>query len=241
MHRLIVLSATYRQSSVVRPELAQRDPHNLLLARQNRLRLEAEIIRDAALAAGGLLYPVIGGPSVRPPQPVGISDITFSDHAKWIESKGPDRYQRGLYTFFRRTSPYPSLLTFDAPDSNLACTRRTRSNTPLQALILLNDTVYVEAAQALARRIVWEESGDKPARIRYVYRLCLGRDPSPREANRLAELFTAQLDLLKEDPSAADKLVGNGPIPENTDKATLAAWVAVGRIVMNLDEFITRE
>jgi hypothetical protein len=241
MHRLIVSSAAYRQSSVVRTKLAKRDPHNVLLARQNRLRLEAEIIRDAALAASGLLYPVIGGPSVRPPQPAGVAEITFSDHAKWIESKGPERFQRGLYTFFRRTSPYPSFLTFDAPDSNLACTRRTRSNTPLQALVLLNDKVYVEAAQALARRILRKEAGDTAARIRYAFRLCLAREPSPREQTRLVELFAAQLDLFKEDPSAAAKLAGAGPLPTNVDKAELATWVAVGRIVMNLDEFITRE
>jgi cytochrome c553 len=241
MHRLIVLSAAYRQSSAVRSDLAKSDPHNLLLARQNRLRLEAEAIRDAALTASGLLYRPIGGPSVRPPQPEGIAEITFSDHGKWIESKGPARYQRGLYTFFRRTSPYPTFLTFDAPDASLACTRRRRSNTPLQALVLLNDTVYVEAAQALARRVVREESGGIPTRIEHAFHLCLARAPSPREARRLAELFAAQLTLCKADRKAAALLAGKGPVPERISDPELASWVAVARIVMNLDEFITRE
>jgi hypothetical protein len=241
MHRLIVLSAAYRHSSAVRPDQAKRDPHNLLLTRQNRLRLEAEAIRDAALTASGLLYRAIGGPSVRPPQPDGIAEITFSDHGKWIDSKGPARYQRGLYTFFRRTSPYPTFLTFDAPDASLACTRRRRSNTPLQALVLLNDSVYVEAAQALARRILREETGSIPARIRHAFHLCLARAPSQREVHRLAALFAAQWTLCKADRKAAALLAGKGPIPERTSIEELASWVGVARIVMNLDEFITRE
>jgi hypothetical protein len=241
MHRLIVQSATYRQASVVREDLAERDPQNVLLARQQRLRLEAEVVRDVTLAAGGLLYRTIGGASVRPPQPAGVAEVTFLGQERWEESKGPDRYRRGLYIFFRRTSPHPSLTTLDAPDSNLTCTRRTRSNTPLQALTLLNDQVAVEAAQALARRVVREQPGSLADRIRYAFRLCLARTPSPREANRLRELFEAQLKLCRAQPQAATQLAGEGPKPAGVDVPELATWVAVGRILMNLDEFITRE
>jgi hypothetical protein len=152
MIKLIVASATYRQSSSTRPELVQTDPTNTLLARQNRYRLEAEIVRDLHLAVSGLLSPTIGGPSVRPPQPTGVSDLTYAGSAKWIESKGQDRYRRGLYTWFQRTSPYPMLTTFDSPDGVVCTVRRERSNTPLQALTLLNDVVFVECAQGLARR-----------------------------------------------------------------------------------------
>src|SRR5204862_7495641 len=133
-----------------------RDPGNVLLARQNRLRFEAEVLRDNALAVSGLLVRRVGGPSVKPPQPPGISELTYANAARWVESKGPDRYRRGLYTWLQRTSPYPMLMTFDAPDGVLSCVRREKSNTPLQALTLLNDAVCVECAQALARRILTE-------------------------------------------------------------------------------------
>src|SRR5439155_21372680 len=129
-------------------------PLNVLLARQSRTRLEAEVVRDAALAASGLLNRQVGGPSVRPPQPAGISELTYAGAARWVDSSGPDRYRRGLYTWFQRTSPYPMLLTFDSPDSNVCCVRRERSNTPLQALTLLNDAVFFDCAQALGRRVV---------------------------------------------------------------------------------------
>src|SRR6185437_7045276 len=173
------MSATYRQSSRVTPELLRRDPLNVLLARQSRLRLEAEIVRDVTLAASGLLTRTIGGPSVRPPQPPGISELTYANSARWIESKGPDRHRRGLYIWFQRTSPYPMLMTFDAPDSNVCCVRRERSNTPLQALTTLNDTVFVECAQALGRRMAHEMSGTPEERIRRAFRLCVAREPAP--------------------------------------------------------------
>jgi hypothetical protein len=155
LHKQIVTSATYRQSSTFRPELQGRDPGNTLLARQMRLRLPAELIRDSALAASGLLYPVIGGKSIRPPQPAGLTDLGYASSLRWQESQGQDRYRRGLY-ILQRTVPYPQLANFDAPDSNVAACRRTRSNTPLQALNLLNDPVFVEAAQALAARTLRE-------------------------------------------------------------------------------------
>ena len=158
LHRLIVTSATYRQSAAARPELVHRDPYNQWLARQNRLRVEAEIVRDLALTSAGLLNPAVGGPSVRPPQPPGVSDLTYAGSTQWAESTGPDRYRRGLYIWFQRTSPYPSLTTFDAPESILACTRRDRSDTPLQALTLLNDVVFVECSHALGQRIFKSET-----------------------------------------------------------------------------------
>jgi hypothetical protein len=246
LHRLIVTSATYRQSSATRPELVGRDPLNVLLARQSRLRLEAEIVRDAALTSSGLLAGKIGGPSVRPPQPAGISELTYAGSARWVESTGPDRYRRGLYTWFQRTSPYPMLMTFDAPDSNVCCVRRERSNTPLQALTLLNDTVFVECAQALGRRIVTEvpahgtSEGAIRDRIRHGFRLCLGREPSSAEMERLAELFADFHAACRARPEAAAKLVG-APFPSGTDSAEAGAWVALARTLLNLDEFVTRE
>jgi hypothetical protein len=240
LHRLIVTSATYRQSSVARPELRDRDPNNVLLARQNRVRLEAELLRDTSLAVSGLLVPAIGGPSVRPPQPAGISELTYAGSARWVESTGADRYRRGLYTWFQRTSPYPMLMTFDAPDANVCCVRRERSNTPLQALTLLNDAVFVECAQALGRRIVTEQQGTPQERIRHGLRLCVGREPSAEEMERLCRLWGRLLRLCREKPEAAGKLVGSVKV-EGVEPAEMAAWVAMARALLNLDEFVTRE
>jgi hypothetical protein len=240
LHKLIVTSAAYRQSSAARPGLARRDPANVLLARQARPRLEAEIVRDEALAASGLLTPTVGGPSVRPPQPPGISELTYAGSARWVESAGPDRYRRGLYTWFQRTSPYPMLLTFDAPDSNLACVRRERSNTPLQALTLLNDAVFVECAQALGRRALKEEQGGTEARLRRLFRLCVCREPTDAERERLAKLYADLLALCKEKPEEAAKLAGKDR-PADVDAAEAAAWTATARALLNLDEFVTRE
>jgi hypothetical protein len=238
LHRYVVCSATYRQSSATRPELARRDPLNVLLARQSRLRLEAEGIRDAALTASGLLTPTVGGPSVRPPQPPGISELTYANSAKWVESTGPDRYRRGLYIWFQRTSPYPMLMTFDAPDSNVCVVRRERSNTPLQALTLMNDTVFVECAQGLARRVVTERRTTE-GRARQAFRLCVAREPTPTELARVVRLHDDLLALAKTRPDAAAKLAGQaGP---DEDVADLAAWVGVSRALLNLDEFVTRE
>ena len=228
MHKLIVCSATYRQSSRSRPELAQRDPLNVLLARQSRVRLEAEILRDEALAASGLLARTIGGPSVRPPQPAGVSELTYAGSARWVESVGPDRYRRGMYTWFQRTSPYPMLTTFDAPDANLCCVRRDRTNTPLQALTLLNDTVFVECARALGRRMATEEKGGTEARLRYGFRLCVAREPTTAERDRLAKLYGDLLALCKADPKQAAKLAGPNR-PAGMDVAEAAAWTALAR------------
>jgi hypothetical protein len=209
IEKMIVMSATYRQSSHARPELETKDPENTLLARQSRIRLPAELIRDQALAASGLLNPEIGGRSVRPPQPKGVAELGYANSVKWRESTGPEKYRRGLYIHYQRTTPYPQLSNFDEPDSNVSCTRRRRSNTPLQALNLLNDPVFYEAAEALAARIQKEGASDPLA---YAFELCLSRPPSQTERARI-EKYRAQ---------GGD-------------------WLGVSRILLNLDELITRE
>ncbi len=239
LHRSIVRSATYRQSSRVTADLLRRDPLNVLLARQVRLRLEAETVRDVTLAASGLLTRRLGGPSVRPPQPPGISELTYAGSARWVESKGSDRYRRGLYVWFQRTSPYPMLMTFDAPDSNVCCVRRERSNTPLQALTLLNDTVFVECARALGRRIA-AQPGDTAKRIRQAFRLCLTREPTASEQARLVRLFEELRTLCRDNPKEAARLLG-GEGTALLDASETAAWVALARTLLNLDEFVTRE
>src|SRR6185437_14674572 len=236
LHKHILMSATYRQSSRVTPELLRRDPLNVLLARQSRLRLEAETVRDVTLAASGLLTRAIGGPSVRPPQPPGISELTYANSARWVESKGADRYRRGLYIWFQRTSPYPMLMTFDAPDSNVCCVRRERSNTPLQALTLLNDTVFVECARTLGRRIAVRTGGTED-RLRYAFRLCLTREPTAHELSRLSRLFEQLRTLCRQNPKEAARLTG----ASGSDASEAAAWVALARTLLNLDEFVTRE
>jgi mono/diheme cytochrome c family protein len=238
--RLIATSATYRQSSAARPELRERDPRNLLLARQNRIRPEAEIMRDLVLAASGLLHREIGGPSIRPPLPADIAALGYANSVKWTETTGPARYKRGMYIFFQRTVPYPLLATFDAPDSNTTCTRRERSNTPLQALTLLNDPAFIEGAQALGRRLVLEGGPDPAQRVHFGFRVCLSRAPTSTELERLT-LFQAEMEALcRRQPESALKLAGGAP-PAGVDAAALASWVAVARTLLNLDEFLTRE
>jgi hypothetical protein len=240
MHRAMVTSAVYRQSSRQRSELAEKDPRNLLLARQNRLRLDAEIVRDASLAAAGLLTRAIGGPSVFPPQPAGVFDFT-QDPKPWNTAQGADRYRRGMYTHFWRSSPYPSLMVFDAPGGNVTCTRRVRSNTPLQALTLANDLAYVECAQALARRALAETPEEAEAvRIDRMFRLCFARFPSWQETPRLLTYYHDQQRAFATDAKAATQLAGSD-LPPATTAADMAAWVAVARALLNLDEFITRE
>jgi hypothetical protein len=239
MHKLIVMSAAYRQSSDVRKDLLARDPENVLIGRQSRLRLPAETVRDEALAASGLLNPAIGGRSVRPPQPAGIAELGYADNVKWKDSTGMDRYRRGLYIHYQRTTPYPMLANFDEPDSNTSCTRRRRSNTPLQALNLLNDPVFFEASQALAARVLTDFTGDTAARLDAAFEICLGRKPHPTERTRLLKYFEQQKDVLKKEPAAIAKLQ---PLHiEGVDPLDAAAWVGVSRVLLNLDEFITRE
>jgi hypothetical protein len=214
VHRLIVTSATYRQSSKATPEMEERDPENILLARAPRFRVEAEIVRDIALASSGLLNPEIGGPSVFPPQPAGITDLSRGN-LPWIVATGKDRYRRGLYTFWKRTSPYPASTVFDAPTADTTTVRRARSNSPMQALTTLNEESYVEAAHALAKRVLNEAPPDDAARLRYAFRLCVGREPDGLEKDTLTTLLRK---------SAAPQ-----------------GWFDVARVLLNLDETITRE
>ena len=240
-HKLIVTSATYRQSSKTRRELQSRDPYNKLLARQSRFRLSAELIRDVTLAASGLLNPAIGGKSILPPLPAGVVKLGFGgdDHRIWKESQGPDRYRRGLYILFRRTTPYPQLMTFDAPDSLLTCSRRERSTTPLQALNLLNDPVFFEAAQGLAVRVLREKQGSMSDRIDYAFRLCLTRRPKPSERERLLKYYQQQREILEREPGSIGERFPAKWV-EGIDPAEAAAWVGVSQVLLNLDEFITR-
>lgn len=205
------------------------------------MRLEAEIVRDGALAASGLLTRTIGGPSIRPPQPAGISELTYANSVKWVETTGPEKYKRGLYIWFQRTSPYPMLTTFDSPDSNVCVVRRERSNTPLQALTMLNDVVFVEAAQALAKRVL-TEGMDEPDcfRLERAFLLCLGREPENGERKRLFKLLEEFRGIAAADPVAAAKLVGSHKA-DGEPLSDAAAWAAVMRTILNLDEFVTRE
>jgi hypothetical protein len=239
LQRLIVTSATYRQSSHVRDDLAERDPRNRLLARQSRVRLEAEVIRDACLSASGLLSEKIGGPPVHPPQPEGI--YVFTQNAKpWKVSEGEDRYRRGLYTQFWRSSPHPMMPTFDAPDANSACTRRVRSNTPLQALTLANDRGFMEFAQGLAVRVLREAPPYDAGRVRYAFQCSVGREPAEAESQRLLQFLQAQRDEFALDAQRA-KEVSPANLLEGTAPDEAAAWVGLSRVLLNLDEFITRE
>lgn len=239
LHKSIVMSATYRQSSANRPGLQELDPANVLLGRQQRLRLPAEIIRDAALKASGLLNSAVGGPSVRPPQPDGVADLAYAGSVEWNESRGKDRYRRGLYTFFQRTVPFPQLVNFDMPDRTAARCSRERSNTPLQALNLLNDRTFVEAARALAIRVLNSNSGDFEKSIREAFRLALSREPSLSEARHLRDYYDQQKAIFASEPEAAEQFM---PLAvAGLDTAEAAAWTGVASVLMNLDEFITRE
>jgi hypothetical protein len=233
MLRQIVLSQTYRQSSVARPELATRDPLNKLVARQARLRLSGETVRDAALAASGLLNRTVGGPSVKPPQPASVSKEGFKN--LWETSPGADRYRRGLYTFIQRTSPFAQFVTFDLPDTSRSCTRRERSNTPLQALNLLNDPVFLEAAQALAVRVHREARGGDEPRLAHAFTLVLSRPPTSAESKRLLAYLQQQKSLFEKDAASTHELTGE------EGGADRAAWIALASVLLNLDETINRE
>ena len=243
LHRIIVTSATYRQSSVVRPELMETDPRNLLLARQNRFRVDAEIVRDSALAASGLLDPTLGGPTVYPPQPEGV--YAFTQAAKpWVVSKGGERYRRALYTQFYRSAQHPLTSTFDAPNFSTTCTRRLRSNTPLQALMMANDETFMEMAQAAALRLWTQIPGASPQqdqeRVEFAFRAFFNRLPSEKELKRSLEFLAARRVSYAAASEDAKKVVGAYPISgQSTGEA--AAWTSFTRALLNTDEFITRE
>jgi hypothetical protein len=247
MQRLIVTSATYRQASHVTPELYSRDPYNRLLARGPRFRVEGEIVRDIALAASGLLNPKVGGPSVYPPAP----DFLFVPPASygpknWYEGKGEDRYRRALYTFRYRSVPYPMLQTFDTPNGDISCVRRVRSNTPLQALTTLNEPLFLESAQALALRTLHEGGQTDAQRLVYAFRRCLSRKPTEPESAELLALLNKQKQRLAEGWLSPWDMAGYSPeqapqLPKGTTPAQVAAWTAVSRVLLNLDETITKE
>jgi hypothetical protein len=249
MQRLIVTSATYRQSSNVTPELVSLDPENRLLARGPRFRLPAEFIRDEALAISGLLNPEIGGASVFPYQPAGLWEelMSRSDGANWTAqtytpSHGKDLYRRTMYTFWKRTSPPPTLSTFDAPDREVCTVRRSRTNTPLQALVLLNDPTYIESSRKLAERILTEAGPTPQERINFVFRLATARLPNPAEMQVLEQAYERQSARYHGNPGLADKLlhVGESDVHPNLDKPELAAWTMISSIILNLDETVTK-
>jgi mono/diheme cytochrome c family protein len=243
MVRLIVTSETYRQSSRPTAEQKERDPYNRLLARQGRFRLDAELVRDNALAVSGLLVPVVGGPSVKPYQPSGYWDQLNFPTRTYQADRGPSQYRRGLYTHRQRTFPHPSLLAFDAPSREECVADRSRSNIPQQALALLDDPTYVEAARAFAERIVRDGGATVADRLDFAFGRCLSRRPSDAEARLLADLLSKHAAHYAADRDAARKLlaVGDRPAPADIDAAELASWISVARVLLNLHETITRD
>jgi hypothetical protein len=244
MKRLIktmVMSATYRQSAEVRGDLAKRDPRNVRLGRGPRFRLEAEMVRDQALALSGLCSVKMHGPSVYPPQPPNLWQAAFNGQRDWATSRGEDRYRRGFYTFLRRTVPYPSMATFDAPSREICALRRIRTNTPLQSFVTLNDEAYVEFAQALAHRIYAEGGESMADRLKFALRLTLAQ---PVDAHRLAaltELFDGELAEYRMSPKDAKELFGETvPVPDGASLAEMAALTVVANVLLNLDAILMK-
>jgi hypothetical protein len=247
MQRLMVTSATYRQSSKGEPALYEKDPENRLLARGPRFRLDAEAIRDSALAVSGLLVEKIGGPSVKPYQPAGLwEEVSYGDKSftaqTFEEDHGEALFRRSMYTFWKRTAPPPTMALFDAPNREVCTARRARTNTPLQALALMNDTQYVEAARALAQRTMKECSGTPEERIAWAFRLATSRKPTDQETAVLKKLYDAQIGDYKTKPDAAKQLlsIGESPRDESLDICELAAWTTVASTILNLDETVTK-
>ncbi|MCW3053527.1 MAG: Planctomycete cytochrome, partial [Chthonomonadales bacterium] len=235
LHRLIVTSATYRQSSRITPELLAKDPENRLLERGPRVRLEAELLRDATLTASGLLSPKIGGPSVFPPQPPGVSSEGAYGPLDWRVSEGEDRYRRGLYTFSKRTAPYAMFTTFDAPAGDVCVARREVSDTPLQALATLNDQVFVEAAQALGKMMM-ARPGTIEERVAYLFRRCVTRPPTSEETALLVQYYTTQQARFEKKELNAATVAGMG----DGDPNARAAWTVLARSLLNIDEAIVK-
>jgi hypothetical protein len=241
-----VNSATYRQSSNVTPELFKRDQYNRLLARGPRFRVEGEIVRDIQLSVSGLLNPAMGGMPTMPPAPAYLFQPPASYAPfPWVEATGPDRYRRALYTWRRRSTPYPMLQTFDTPEGNVSCARRGRSNTPLQALMTLNETVSMEAARAFARRILEEGGHSDNERIDYAFRRCLSRSPNATERDELTALLAKQRARIADGWIDSWELATGGKTmpetPTGTTPAQLAAYTVLSRVLLNLDETITKE
>jgi mono/diheme cytochrome c family protein len=247
LHRLIVTSATYRQSSRMTPEEYARDPYNRLLARGPRFRVDAEIVRDIALETSGLLNSRLGGPSVFPPAPdfLFVPPVSYGPKI-WKEAKGPGRYRRATYTFRYRSVPYPALQTFDAPNGDFSCVRRSRSNTPLQALTSLNEPIFLECARSLALKTVWEGGADTRGRLIYAFRRCLSRLPTENEIAALLALYDNETKHFASNATSGLTFAANDPkrppaLPQGTTVDELASWTAVTRVLLNLDETITKE
>ncbi len=246
LHRLIVNSATYRQSSVVPLGLLEKDPYNRLLARMPRLRVEAEVVRDLSLSTSGLLNRKIGGPSVFAPAPAFLFQPPASyGPFTWTEAVGPERYRRAIYTFRRRSTPYPAFQNFDAPNGDFSCVRRSRSNTPLQALTTLNETLFVECARFMAWRVLKEGGNSDDERLTFAFRLCVARPPDTGEKAVLQSLLKKQRERLADNRAAASDIVSGqndpGKLTGDEDVREVAAFTIVCRAIMNLDETITRE
>jgi hypothetical protein len=247
LQRLIVNSATYQQNSRVTPDAYERDPYNRLLARGPRFRVEGEIVRDVALAASGLLNPKVGGRSVMPPAPAYLFQPPASYAPfPWKDEEDAEKYRRALYTFRRRSTPYPVLQTFDVPNADISCVRRLRSNSPLQALVSLNESIFVECAQALARKTL--EAGGKTdaERVTYAFRRALARQPTEQEKNELLALLEKQRARLAEgwlNPVEIATTDNKLPaaMPPGATPTQLAAYTVVSRVLLNLDETITKE
>ncbi|NBX29703.1 DUF1553 domain-containing protein, partial [bacterium] len=243
--KLVVTSAVYRQNATVAPEKLAKDPANRLLARAPRIRLPGETVRDAALAASGLLVPTVGGPSVRPWMPDGVWDETskYGDLRGYKPDTGPGRYRRTMYTVWKRTAAPPTMMLFDAPNRETCIVKRSRTNTPLQALALLNETTFVEAAHGLAKRML-AEGGPTPAeRIGHGFRLAIGRKPSDVELAALVEGFEADLATFTATPERAEKYAAVGLVktPDAVAATEFAAYSLAANVIINLDEFVMRE
>jgi hypothetical protein len=243
MIRLIVTSRCYRQSSKARPDLMARDPYNRLYARQSPIRLDAEFVRDVALRASSLLSEKVGGPSLRPYQPRGYLAALNFPRREWSADQGEALYRRALYTQWQRTFLHPSLLAFDAPTREECTASRAVSNTPMQALTLLNDPIFVEAARVFAERILRQGGATFEDRLRFAYRCALSRPPGAAEVAILRELYHSRRARYSADRAAADELIGTGeaPVPKDLDAVDLAAWASVAHAILNLHETITRE
>jgi hypothetical protein len=238
--RVIVTSETYRRTSVTTAGLREADPRNRLFARGARYRLGAEVVRDQALAIAGLLSAKMGGPPVMPPQPAGLWRSTYSGQ-KWVDAEGEDRWRRGVYTFWKRTTPHPAMITFDAGSREVCQIRRIQTNTPLQALVTMNDPAFVEAAAALARRMVTDADGDQP-RLTRGLRLALTRQVQPAESAPLEDLLAAARGDFSANPArAADFLAfGRQTAPAGMPPAEFAAWTVAANAILNLDETLSR-
>jgi len=242
MQKLMVTSATYRQSSKLTPELLQRDPENRLLARGPRLRLGPEEIRDQALAVSGLLVEKLGGPSVKPYQPPGLwQELGGTDG--YVRGKGADLYRRTLYTYWKRTVAPPFMVNFDSPSREVCVVRESRTNTPLQALNLMNDEAFLEASRKLAERMMKEGGSAPDERIRYLYRLVLARDPRPKEAATVLHALNGFEERFHSDTKAADEYLsyGDSPRAQDLNVADLASYTAVSNLILNLDATVTKE